>query len=262
MYIAYYDESGDDGYPDYSSPIFVLSVAYLYYLNWKDLYSTLHEFRAQLKKDYGIPVRWEFHTKRFLLNKNPYRDLGLDNPKRIQVLDLFCALIAQLDLKLINVVINKGLITKPTYDVLNTALKYSIQRIENDLESISPEKKFMVITDPGRLGKMRKTARKIQKFNYIPSKFNPQPYRKEIKLLIEDPLQKDSKESYFIQLVDLVAYVVYVYAMKTLGLDGLSARMPAEIDLAKVTAWMDALRDSFNLRACESDPYGIVWHPK
>ena len=262
MYVAYYDESGDDGFPNYSSPIFVLSVAYLYYLNWKDIYLTLQEFRAQLKKDFGIPVRWEFHTKKFLLNKNPYRDLGLDDSKRVQVLDLFCALISQLDLKLINVVINKGKITKRTYDVLNTSLKYSIQRIENDLESISPDKKFMIITDTGRLGKMRKTARKIQKFNFIPSKFNPQPYRKEIKLLVEDPLPKDSKESYFIQLVDLVVYVVYVYAMRTLGIDGLSKRTPVTVDAAKVKAWMDELKGSFNLRACESDPYGIVWHPK
>ncbi len=37
MYIAYYDESGDDGYPRYSSPLFVLSVTYLHYLNWKDV---------------------------------------------------------------------------------------------------------------------------------------------------------------------------------------------------------------------------------
>jgi len=38
MFIAYYDKSGDDGYLKYSSPIFVLTSLYLYYLNWKDIY--------------------------------------------------------------------------------------------------------------------------------------------------------------------------------------------------------------------------------
>lgn len=28
MYIAYYDESGDDGFPAYSSPLFVLTALY------------------------------------------------------------------------------------------------------------------------------------------------------------------------------------------------------------------------------------------
>jgi len=262
MYIAYYDESGDDGFPVYSSPLFVLSVAYLYYLDWKDTHLKLREFRAQLKKDFGLPIRWEFHTKKFLLNKWPYRELNLDDAKRIQVLDLFCALVSQLGLKFINVVINKSKITNKTYEVLDTALTYSIQRIENDLVSMSPDKKFMVITDPGRLAKMRRTARKIQKINFIPSKFNPQPLRKEIKLLIEDPLQKDSRESYFIQLVDLVVYVVYVYAVKTLGIEGLSKRTPAGVNSAKVVGWMEQLKERFNLKACEADPYGIVWHPK
>jgi hypothetical protein len=50
MYIAYYDESGDDGYPKKSSPLFVLSAIYLHYLNWKDIFKNISEFRKQLKK--------------------------------------------------------------------------------------------------------------------------------------------------------------------------------------------------------------------
>jgi len=83
MFIAYYDESGDDGYPKYSSPIFVLTSLYLYYLNWKDIYANIVKFRQQLKSDFGIPVKLEMHTKYFLLNKKPYRNFNFSNEERI-----------------------------------------------------------------------------------------------------------------------------------------------------------------------------------
>ena len=72
MYIAYYDETGDDGYPKYSSPIFILTAVYTHYLDWKQAYEHIQNFRRQLKKDFNFPVKTELHTKYFLLNKNPY----------------------------------------------------------------------------------------------------------------------------------------------------------------------------------------------
>lgn len=53
----------------------------------------------------------------------------------------------------------------------------------------------MIISDEGRVSKMRDTARMLQRINYIPSQFNYASYQKEIKTLIEDPLPKNSKES-------------------------------------------------------------------
>ncbi|WP_204279881.1 hypothetical protein, partial [Serratia marcescens] len=71
------------------------------------------------------------------------------------------------------------------YDVLKNALTYNVQRIENDL-NINPDNRFMIITDEGRVSKMRSTTRQIQKINFIPSMFNYDTYRKEIEKLIED----------------------------------------------------------------------------
>src|SRR3989304_1523581 len=134
MHIAYYDESGDDGYPQYSSPLFAISTVYLHYLNWLPTYERLRDFRRSLKVSHRIPVKWEFHTRNFILNKNPYRSLALSDRARITVIDAFCDLIADLDIKIINIVLVKPLITHPGYKVLDTALKYSVQRIENDLD--------------------------------------------------------------------------------------------------------------------------------
>jgi len=262
MYIAYYDESGDDGYPKYSSSLFVLSAIYLHYLNWKDVFENISEFRKQLKKDFNLPIKMEFHTKYFILNKNPYRKLQISDDDRLLIIELFCELISNLEISIINVVINKKNILSQDYNVLDNALKYSIQRIENDLNKIDPSKKFMIITDQGRIGKMRMTARKIQRINFIPSKYNIKPYRKEIKSLIEDPLQKDSKESYFIQLADLVSFIIYIYSIYKLGINKISNRMPKNIDKRVIINLMEKLKGSLNLNATKSDLYGVVYYPK
>jgi len=262
MFIAYYDESGDDGYPKYSSPIFVLTSLYLYYLNWKDIYESVIKFRQQLKSDFGIPVKLEMHTKHFLLNKKPYRNFHFSDDDRILIIDLFCDLLSHLELKIVNVVINKTSIQSADYKVLDRALTYSIQRIENDLNKIDPARKFLIITDEGRVGKMRYTARKIQKINFIPSKYSKMVYRQEIKSLIEDPLPKNSKESYYIQLSDIVAYIVYLYSILNLKLGNLPNRLPSKVDENKVVEWMEKLKGSINLEASSSDKYGIVCYPK
>ena len=262
MYIAYYDESGDDGYQKYSSPLFVLSAIYLHYLNWKDVFKNISEFRKQLKKDFNLPIKMEFHTKYFILNKNPYKKLQISDDDRLLIIELFCELISNLEISIINVVINKKNILSQDYNVLDNALTYSIQRIENDLNKIDPLKKFMIITDQGRIGKMRMTARKIQKINFIPSKYNVKPYRKEIKSLIEDPLQKDSKESYFIQLADLAASIIYIYSVYKLKVGKISKRMPKNINMKSTIGLMEKLKGSLNLYASKSDPYGVVYYPK
>lgn len=262
MQISYFDESGDDGYPRYSSPHFVLTSVYLHYLNWKNAFDELRQFRRDLRDSYSIPIKWEFHTKYFVLNKKPYRRLQLSDADRISIMDSFCDLIASMDVRLINVAIVKPRIQNPGYEVLDTAVKYLVQRIENDLDPVqNPENKFMIITDPGRVGKMRSTTRRIQRINYIPSKFGGTSYRSEIRSLVEDPLPKDSRESYFIQIADLAAFIVYLYAIIETGHGAFHGRMPSLINASKVHDWLARLSPSLNLQAAGADPYGVKFHP-
>ncbi len=262
MFIAYYDESGDDGFPQYSSPLFVLSALYMHYQNWKDNYELIRQLRQRLSTNYGLPVKIELHTKSLILNKNPYRQLNLSDKQRIEIIEQFCETVGYLKLKVVNVVIDKTKVRAAKYDVLDTALTYSVQRIENDLEKIDPANKFLIVTDEGRVGKMRTTTRKIQRINFIQSKFGTGTYRKEIKSLIEDPLPKESRESYFIQLADLVATIVYWYKLAESGAGNFHNRMPQEIDKDKLKDWMERIKPSLNLAASVSDSYGIVCYPK
>lgn len=263
MQLAYYDEAGDDGFPKYSSPLFVLTSLYLHYLNWQPTFERVKEFRQQLRRDYGFPVRTELHTKYFVLGKDPYRQLGISDNDRLAIIGHFCDLVAALNVRIVNVVIVKPRIMKQDYAVLDTALTYSVQRIENDLKpAVNPENKFILITDPGRVGKMRKTTRRVQRVNFIPSKFGSTAYRSEIRSMIEDPLPKDSAESFFIQLADLVAQVVYYHALVETGVGKYPSRAPALLTPTLVVEWLDRLSPSLNLQASASHAYGIVYHPK
>lgn len=263
MQIAYFDESGDDGFPLYSSPLFVLTAVYLHHLNWKECYQAIYDFRKDLKQSFDFPVKLEMHSRYFLLNKKPYRNLSISEQDRLKIFELYCEMIASLNIKIVNVVIVKPRIKNQDYVVLDRALTYSVQRIENDLNpTLNPNEKFMIITDPGRVGTMRKTTRKVQKINFIPSRFSPQSYRKEITALIEDPLPKDSKESYFIQIADLVAYIVYLYGLRKTKVGGFSNRLSIFLKEKHVKNWMEKLKPSLNLNASTADNFGVVFYPK
>ena len=227
---------------------------------WKSNFLMIKDFRKYLKKKYNFPLKMEMHTKHFLTDKNPYRELNLDrDQKRILLADYF-KLVSKLDLKVINIVINKGKIKKNNYDILNTALTYSIQRIENDLNINYPDSRFIVLTDPGRLGKMRATTRKIQAINYTPSKFG-EPYNNPIKKMLEDPLPKDSKESYFIQIFDMISYIVNLYFLKEHLKKDWAKRVYDVLDDGDEIKILDLIKNVLNLKA-SGEPYGIVHYPK
>lgn len=263
MHRAYYDEAGDDGYPRCPSPLFVLTACYIHHQHWQPAVRTLIEFRRYLKETYGLPVKFELHARPLLLNKRPYRALTLPDDRRIGIVEDVCGVIARLPVRIVNVAIVKGRITEDKYPVLDRAFTFSIQRLENDLDpKRNPENRFLIITDPGRVGAMRKISRKVQKINYIPSKFGADSYRREIKTLIEDPLPKDSRESYFVQICDLVSYIVYLYGLIEKCDGRYSGRLPAQITPERVRRWLEILAPSLNTRAAADDPFGVRFSPK
>ncbi len=262
MYFSYFDESGDDGYPVYSSELFVLSSLYFHQSSWRSNYEAIRSFRQELKKRWNFPIKLEFHTQGFLTDKNPYHG-KYTTGERKKILFEYCHFVSGLTFKIISVVIEKKRIRRPKYAVLRKALTYNIQRIENDLGLPENNDQFLIISDEGRVKKMRQTARAIQRINYLPSKFHPEPYRKEIQRLIEDPLPKPSSESYFIQIADMISFLVNLYSRQNMC-DPKQPRANRVADVLSVgdeVSSLDMLKSRFNLRASKN-PYGIVYYPK
>lgn len=263
MYITYFDESGDDGATTSSSYFLVLTSIYMHHQLWKDNYEHLRILRRQLRENYGLPVKTEFHTTDFIRNRYPYRNFNISDSNRRQVIfDMFDYVSNNLDIKIINVAINKRRIIPGTnYAVLDNSVKYNVQRIENDLNANDPGEKFMIITDEGRIGQMVRTTRRIQRINFIPSHFSGS-YLSNINKLIEDPLGKDSHESYFIQLADLVSYVVHLYLLRSITPQlSWSRRILNVLSYGDEITLLNTLSNRLNLLASRSNVYGIVIYP-
>lgn len=226
--------------------------------SWQANYNTIVEFRKELKELYGLHVKEEMHTKHFLTDKEPYRNYKWTDDQKRTIIRNFTKMVSSLDISIVNVIIDKSNIDKPDYPVLANALKYNIQRIENTSKG---EWNYLIITDKGRLAPMRTTARAIRAYNPIPSKFIGS-FNKPIKNLIEDILEKDSKESYFIQICDFVSYFVHLYYKTRYKKENLPSRVGRLIDNDFVGSVMATLNSQgvFNERA-STRKYGLVIYP-
>jgi len=260
-YIAYFDETGDDGVSISSSDHFVLTSVYMPAESWQQNFNRMRSLRKELRDKYGFHVTEEMHTKHFLTDKNPYRKYNWDKATKQEILKAYTLTIAEMDLQIVNVIIDKTKFTDTNYKVLENALKYNIQRIDNDSKG---EWNYLIITDQGRVAPMRKTARAIRTYNPIHSKysfgFNNQP----ISNLIEDILEKDSRESYFIQITDFISYFVHLYYELKYRKNPLPNRIGNIIDSTFVGRVLATLKKSekLNLKANKGNAYGFVIYPK
>jgi hypothetical protein len=202
-----------------------------------------------------------------MLDKNPYH--GQFTPaRRKQILIAYCDVIAKLKVRSVAVSIDKKRIQRPAYNVLEKALTYNIQRIENDLEKSNGSESFLLITDEGRVGMMRTITRRMQLYNHVPSMFfGDGGSNKVIKRLIEDPLPKASDQSYFIQIADTIAYIVLLYSRLKWSSDvstpnSWPKRLSHVLQPEDVEPLLKILKPILNTRASTSNECGIVHYPK
>lgn len=260
-YIAYFDETGDDGIALSSADHFILTSLYMPAESWQQNFSLLRGLRRNLRDKYGFHVAEEMHTKHFLTDKNPYRNYKWSKEVKQEIIKAFVLTIAAMDVQIVNVIIDKTKFVDGNYRVLENALKYNIQRIENDSGG---EWNYLIITDEGRIAPMRKTARAIRAYNPIHSKYSCGFVNEPIANMIEDIMEKNSSESYFIQICDFVSYFIHLYFVVEYRKKELSKRVANVIDDSFVKRVMATLKKSgrLNLKANETNPYGLVIYPK
>jgi len=216
MHLMYVDESGDCGMSA-SSPTryFVLSGLVVHELRWETYLNQLIDFRQRLKGLFGLRLREELHAARMI--SRPGAFVRIPRNDRLAMIRMFANEIATMgDISLINVVVDKR--GKPEgYDAFDMAWKALVQRFENTLSHrnfpgpANPDERGMLFPDHTDDKKLMILLRKMRRYNPVPSRPEYGMGYRNLPLgkIIEDPNFRRSDHSYFIQAVDLVAFLLY-----------------------------------------------------
>lgn len=211
----YVDESGDIGIQGSKSTSFILSAVILHESHWLEIFEKYLKFRRVLKVRYNLPVRKELHTNHFINKPKDFKNIPL--PNRISIIKEIAVWIRDTEnINCFSVCINKSNYLSKD-EVFEKAWIYLIQRYENTIinnnfsGSINNLDFGLIITDKTDGARLRRILRKMRKHNLIPNNTNFQSNpNRNIKLhkIIEDPYATDSKDNYFIQLCDLISYLI------------------------------------------------------
>ncbi len=241
MFVFYVDASFDQ-------EKFVVSALRLPLAEWRECFDRAKQFRQDLKKQYGIYVRKELHARDFVSGRGDYSSKMLSKGLRCRIFgEILTSITALPEVEIINVCVA---VPGCPVDPYLRAVERLLNRIQANLED--NQTCGLVIFDEGKEGMIRKVARQRVVFNWIPSKYGGwqtgQP-RKNIAIsrVLEDPIFKRSESSYFLQLVDAVAFAILKKEV---------APTPRVTKYRLDTAFT-ALQGVFCLKASPDDPQGI-----
>lgn len=259
-YIAYFDETGDDGITTKSSSEFVLSSIYMPSEKWQENFDKFKSFRKELRKWTGLQHDEEMHTMHFIRDRDPYRNFNWSLKQKQEILINYSQAISSLNLKAVNVIIDKTHIKTQNYPILERALTYNIQRIEEDSNG---NWKYLVISDNGKILPMQIIARKIRSKKLIQSNLD-YSLDKPIQNLIEDILEKDSRESYFIQISDFISCFVYLFYRHVLKKESLPKRINNMVDEAFIIKILEIFKENeiLKMSAGDGNEYGLAIYPR
>jgi len=204
MYLCYMDESGDPGVHP-RSPTVAYSVAgiFLKDTSWLPAFEDVLNFRRYVRKDFGLRMRDEVKASQLVKGSGPWAPLALGSGVRLRIYRGFMRLQAKMGVvQTFAVVVDKAKCST-TEEVRQLAWQRALNRVErfghynNDV--------VMLIPDVGEYEYRRKMARRLRRFSPVGSRFGGS-LLVPMKNLVDDPVERKSHESYFIQLADLNAY--------------------------------------------------------
>jgi hypothetical protein len=211
VFIAYVDESGDAGLA--GSRTYSLGAVMVEGSSWPSTFDEFIDFRRFLRRSFGIPVRAELKANYLLRNGGPLRPLGLSESARQAVYRSHMRMQAKLDLLAFAVVIDKPALSRarPTVDPREVAWEYLLQRLERYTTKNRTE--VVLVHDEGDERRVRSLARKARRAGSAGSAFGTGLLRRPAQRILDDPVARNSRQSYFLQLADLNAYAAFRFVI-------------------------------------------------
>jgi|ERR1039458_9825571 hypothetical protein len=254
MHLAYVDDSGNSGYG--ASKTFTLGCVMVDAARWPDVFDDVIDYRRFLKNRFGLPVRAEIKANHLVTNGGAFRKLGTNAAVRFAIYRGHLRLCQKLELKVFSVVIRKDIIVSKGLaakypDPRTVAWEYLLQRLERFTTKTSDT--VMIVHDEGDGGLARKLTRKARRAGSAGSQFATGSLSRPAKRIVEDPVPRDSRQSYFLQLADLAAYAAF---------RSLYPPPPHPVQICPVSMWNELGAARYApVSASTVHPPGVVVYP-
>jgi hypothetical protein len=206
--VAYVDESGDDGLKRGSSRSYALGCVLIQSEDWAATFDGMIAFRRWVNATFRVPVRAELKANYLLHNGGPLRPRPLSWRARFKLYRAHMRIQEKLGMYAFAVVIDKQQVAskfgraRATSDV---AWEYLLQRLERSFRRTE----VLVVHDEGDPLTIRKRCRKARRAGTAGSRFGTGVLNVPFRNLLDDPVSRNSMQSYFLQLADLNAYAAF-----------------------------------------------------
>jgi len=215
LHLMYVDESGDPGLVGSPTRYYALSGVVLHELAWRPIPDRVISFRRRMKARFGLRLVDEIHAAHFI--NSPGRLVRIRRNDRLAILrHLADEMAAMPALNVISVLVDK--VGKPAgYRAFDSAWRAHMQRFENTMVHrnfngpSNSDERAIVLPDPTDVRRLTRIIRTMHRYNPVPNQpqFGPGYRNLPIIRVIEDPSYRDSRDSYFIQMADLCAFLLY-----------------------------------------------------
>jgi hypothetical protein len=248
VYLAYLDESGDSGLTNTPTRYFVLSCILVNEASWLNTLDSLVGLRRNLRTSYNIPTRPELKSKHLKTGRGPLEQSQLSFAMRTGLYRELMQYQAQgLNVKAFSIAIEKQPAHNFGWEPRYAAWTFALQRINRFCGN---REWAMIFPDEGHGYFIRLRLRHMRRYHVVPAHWGPRNISFPTQRIIEDPNERKSQDSYFIQLADWNAYATH----RSKYVDPI-ARVPD--DLWDELAGVHLLQ----VNAVRGGPPGIVKYP-
>jgi hypothetical protein len=206
--VAYIDESGDTGDPNNGGSLtFTLGCVLVDADNWNSAFDGLLQFRRRVRDKFGVHMRSEIKANYLLRNSGDLRPYNLGHGARHVIYRAHLRALAPLGVRAFAIVLDKRADYTSTTDCFNTAWETLLQRLERT--SYKEGTRLLVMHDEGENDAVRRWVRRARRYLTAGSAYGGGQIVTPAKFLVDDPIPRQSRQSYFIQVADLVAYAAF-----------------------------------------------------
>jgi hypothetical protein len=200
--IAYIDESYDD-------ECFVMSALVVPVARWRETFEAAKAHRQRLKAVYGIFTSKELHAVEFVSGRGRISERMIPKGLRAQLFRETMDLLADLPVHVISGAWPMNGVAKR--EIHAKAFSRIAERLQR--RAVENNSHILRMVDEGKDVELREIARRSAIYNMVGSRFGMWEDGAPVKnipnnRLIEDPIFRASERSYFLQLVDFVAYAL------------------------------------------------------